>query len=339
MSEARVSVIIATYNRPEVLKKSIASVLLQTYTNWVIHVIGDDCSPSTGEVLKEFSDPRIRYYNNPFRFGEQSGGNSIGVALANTPYIAYLNHDDLWAPTHLEAAVSVLSKGKNDFYVGRSVISRGNVNGFPEFKEVSHRDRKPYWTFFAHPVNFEPCSSWVLSTSFAKKLGYWKQAVQIYRTPLQEYVMRAWHKKARFHFGHTITCIKLNQHQTTLNTKHQYDYIGEEHDLVLRLFKEAPQQFESLIREDALVAHPHAKFKPFEGEHWKVKTLYHLYFNIITAYAYYFTGIDMYEVFCKKMKQQKGAALLFALKNRTGESELKMQSLYQVIQHAIDHRI
>jgi glycosyltransferase involved in cell wall biosynthesis len=339
MSNATVSIVIATYNRPEVLRKSIASVLLQTYTDWILYVIGDNCSASTAEMLKAFSDSRIRYYNNPFRFGEQSGGNSIGVALAHTDYIAYLNHDDLWTPTHLSVAVSAMEKGNKDFYIGRSVISRGLNHGFPEFKEVSHRNRKAYWTFFTHPVNFEPCSSWVLKTSFAKKLGYWKQAVQLYRTPLQEYVMRAWHKNARFHFGDQITCIKLNQHQTNFTTKNQYDYIGQEHDLILGLFTENAQKLKVLIREDLLEPHLYARFNQFNHEHWKVKILYNFCFNIITAYWYYLTGIDMFEVFCKKMKQQKGAVLISALNRRTGESEIKVQALDQVIEHAIKYSV
>ena len=52
----RVSVVIATYDRPLNLSMAIESVLRQSDQNWEIVVIGDHCNPETAEVLAGFGD-------------------------------------------------------------------------------------------------------------------------------------------------------------------------------------------------------------------------------------------------------------------------------------------
>ena len=49
----------ATYNRPDVLRYAIESVLWQTYKNWELLVVGDACSESTGQIIKDFNNPKI----------------------------------------------------------------------------------------------------------------------------------------------------------------------------------------------------------------------------------------------------------------------------------------
>src|SRR6056297_2304175 len=120
-NQPEISIIIPTYNRPKVLRYCVLSVLNQNFENWIAYVIGDSCSESTEEVINSLNDERIIYYNNPFRVGEQSGGNNIGIALAKTEYIAFLNHDDIWTPNHLEKALQKLKEQEGNFYIGRSV--------------------------------------------------------------------------------------------------------------------------------------------------------------------------------------------------------------------------
>lgn len=66
-----VSVIIPTYNRADLLRKSIESVQNQTYEEWEI-IIVDDCSTDgTEQVVKEFGDFRIRYIRNEKKPGRR----------------------------------------------------------------------------------------------------------------------------------------------------------------------------------------------------------------------------------------------------------------------------
>ena len=57
-------------------------------------------------VVESFEDPRIRWHNRDINAGSQSLPNNDGIAMARGELIAYLGHDDLWAPDHLTRLVA-----------------------------------------------------------------------------------------------------------------------------------------------------------------------------------------------------------------------------------------
>ena len=101
----RVSVITSTYNWPSALRLAITTVIEQTYQDFEYLIVGDHCSDETEQVVQEFSDPRIRWINLEKHQGNQSNVNQIALSQCRGELIAYLNHDDLWLPTHLENLV------------------------------------------------------------------------------------------------------------------------------------------------------------------------------------------------------------------------------------------
>ena len=64
-----VSIIIATYNRSNILKYTISTVLKQNYQHFEILVIGDHCTDDTESVINSFDDKRISFYNLEENFG------------------------------------------------------------------------------------------------------------------------------------------------------------------------------------------------------------------------------------------------------------------------------
>lgn len=104
----RVSVIIATYNWSSVLPYAIHSVLAQTMPDFELLVIGDGCTDDTEQVVTTIPDSRIRWINLPSNTGHQSGPNNRGLQEARGEFIAYLGHDDLWLPHHLECTTERL---------------------------------------------------------------------------------------------------------------------------------------------------------------------------------------------------------------------------------------
>jgi glycosyltransferase involved in cell wall biosynthesis len=345
-NKPEVTVIIATYNRPQVLAKAIKSVQNQTFKDWVLYVIGDNCSESTKELMAGIKDDRIFYYNNPFRFGDQSGGNNIGIALAETDYVALLNHDDLWAPDHLEVAISSLKKNNKDFYIGRAILSHMSENSIPVLKMVNPINRDPSWAFLGKYMLFEPCSTWVIKTGKAKT-GYWKQKIDIfYRTPPQEYIIKAWKRGVRFIFGERITCVYLSHHNNPeLRDKSQqtsYEYAGKEHDYVLGLFANNNQGFKEVIKNGQL------KPQKFEKICWvadnpvtlkqKIRFfIFHSFFNKFTAYLYRLTGVDMLYLIGNiqmRSKEKRIQNKINALQKKTGENSIQKQDIKKVILYA-----
>lgn len=94
-----ISVLTATYNRPQLLREAVQSILGQTFVNFELIVINDggsDVSP----VLREFDDPRIVYLNLPENRGKAYALNR-GLEIARGKYIAYLDDDDHFFRHHL----------------------------------------------------------------------------------------------------------------------------------------------------------------------------------------------------------------------------------------------
>jgi glycosyltransferase involved in cell wall biosynthesis len=106
----RVTVIIATYNWSSVLPYSIGSVLRQTFTDFELLVVGDGCTDDSEQVVKAIADPRVHWTNLPENTRHQSGPNNEGLRRARGEFIAYLGHDDLWLPHHLEVMVAALDR-------------------------------------------------------------------------------------------------------------------------------------------------------------------------------------------------------------------------------------
>lgn len=114
-----VSVIIATYDRPANLRLAVDSALLQTYRNIEVLVIGDGCTDGTEQVVRSITDERVRWFSLETNSGSQSLPNNLGLAQARGTYVAYLGHDDVWLPGHLQALVATMEREALDLATTR----------------------------------------------------------------------------------------------------------------------------------------------------------------------------------------------------------------------------
>ena len=104
MSRPTVSVIIPTYNRANLLRRAITSVLNQTFRDFELIVVDDASPDNTPEVVESINDGRIRYV----RLKKNSGGpvaRNTGIKKARGKFIALLDDDDEWLPHRLETQV------------------------------------------------------------------------------------------------------------------------------------------------------------------------------------------------------------------------------------------
>ena len=125
-----VSIIMPSYNTALYIKKSIESVLAQTYTNWEL-IIVDDCSTdNTDEVLSEIHDDRIKYFKNEKNSGAAVSRNKA-LREARGQWIAFLDSDDLWMPEKLEKQIQFMEKNEYAFsYTNYEEIdTEGNKTG------------------------------------------------------------------------------------------------------------------------------------------------------------------------------------------------------------------
>jgi len=135
----RVTVIMPAYNVGPWIHEAIESVLKQTFTDFTLLVIDDCSTDNTGEVVRSFSDSRIRYEKNPQNLGLADNLNR-GLELSDTEFCARMDGDDIAEPMWLETGVKVLdshpeigicSFGFQFFGTKNSVVR------FPEWNEDS----------------------------------------------------------------------------------------------------------------------------------------------------------------------------------------------------------
>ena len=97
--DPKVSVVIATYNRAQLLPETIESVLQQSFRDYELIVVDDGSTDETRNVLASFGD-KLRYVYQENR--GPSAARNLGVCHAQAPWIAIQDSDDLCAQDHLE---------------------------------------------------------------------------------------------------------------------------------------------------------------------------------------------------------------------------------------------
>ncbi|MFN8496850.1 MAG: glycosyltransferase family A protein [Anaerolineae bacterium] len=103
-----VTVIIPTYNRPELLRRAIASVVAQTFEEWEAIIVDDGSPMEVASTVAAFGDSRLRYIR------QENSGPSVarnrGLEHANGEYVAFLDDDDMFLPHKLELQVEVMRR-------------------------------------------------------------------------------------------------------------------------------------------------------------------------------------------------------------------------------------
>lgn len=106
-----VSVIVPTYNRARTLKRAVNSILFQSYVDLEVIIVDDGSTDGTDELVKSFTDPRVRYV----RLGGNSGAcraRNAGLAVARGAYIAFQDSDDEWLAGKLERQMEAAKKAE-----------------------------------------------------------------------------------------------------------------------------------------------------------------------------------------------------------------------------------
>jgi len=106
----RFSVILPTFDRSRAIRPTIDSVIAQTERGWELIVVSDASTDDTDDVVRQYTDPRVRLTRLPRRAGHPGPPRNAGLALARGELIAYLDHDDRWQPDHLAVLGDLLDR-------------------------------------------------------------------------------------------------------------------------------------------------------------------------------------------------------------------------------------
>ena len=142
----KISVIIPTYNRGNVLLKSVESVLNQTYDNIELIIVDDGSTDNTKDIVKklQLEDKRIKYVSYKKNKGACHARN-VGIKKATGKYIAFQDSDDVFMCDKLEKQYTNMLKNKSDMDFCKVRINIGDFNvTFPNDNTVKKIKLKKY---------------------------------------------------------------------------------------------------------------------------------------------------------------------------------------------------
>ncbi|WP_242884734.1 glycosyltransferase family 2 protein [Actinomadura litoris] len=146
---ARVDVICPAYNRSGAIRETVDSVLAQTVGDWRLIVVSDGSTDDTDEVVRSYSDPRVRLVRTEHH-GAPGGPRNIGLAVSDAPYVAYLDSDDRWLPGHLEGLLRHLEAGARLVVMGSVAVDGdgAEVARSDLLNRVWHPDLQLVWPLY-----------------------------------------------------------------------------------------------------------------------------------------------------------------------------------------------
>ena len=126
MKKLKVSVIVNFYNGEKYLYQSLKSIIEQNYKNLEI-ILWDNCSTDKSvDIVKLFSDNRIKYFLNKKKVSLYKARNDA-VKASSGQLIAFLDSDDIWKNDKLETQITFMEKKKLMFsHTSYIIIDRYN---------------------------------------------------------------------------------------------------------------------------------------------------------------------------------------------------------------------
>jgi glycosyltransferase involved in cell wall biosynthesis len=99
-----------TYRQPELLRRSLDSVLRQTFTRWTCEIHNDDPTDTFPQKLaQDCGDPRLKVVNHKENLGPAKAFN-LPFQPVSEEYVTMLEDDNWWEPTFLERAIAAMEE-------------------------------------------------------------------------------------------------------------------------------------------------------------------------------------------------------------------------------------
>jgi glycosyltransferase involved in cell wall biosynthesis len=120
-----VSVVISAYRAEPFIRAALESIARQTYANWELIVVEDGSADKTEAIVRQFAREH-RGHRVDYSRSEKNQGlghtRNLTFAKARGEFVAILDADDQWLPTHLEKSVESLTTSGNGVAFSTSLM-------------------------------------------------------------------------------------------------------------------------------------------------------------------------------------------------------------------------
>lgn len=220
---ARVDVIIPVYHTAlHYVDEALASLHAQGHTDWTAWVVDDGSADDYSEKLRQSldarADSRIVYLKSDHR--GPAGSRNVGLAQGTAPYVALLDSDDCWLPTHLATQVARLEADPALTLVhGHSRIIDSDGKPHPSRPPMTGLNEMSVRDCFQLLLrqNFINASSVVARRSALAQVGYFDGSFPCLVD--KELWMRLLDKGARFFYDADVVVLyRVHPHNISKNT-------------------------------------------------------------------------------------------------------------------------
>lgn len=243
-----VSIILPCYNGEKYIAQAIDSVLKQSNTNWELIISDDSSDDNTIDIIKEFSDIRIKFYINSTTNRGIFSNMNFAMQYARGKYIQFFCQDDIMPQDFIDNQLMAMNSGGDCLGMVFSNVKIIEENSHEEkdldMRKYSYREYIPdilissmdiiYFAFFGClPGNLSPV---MIKRCVVDELGCFKSSLR-YSGDF-EYWVRIFSK---YNIGYNRkNHIILRSHSEQASkklTRIDYTVINEVSDIYKKLFE------------------------------------------------------------------------------------------------------
>ena len=179
MGEVKYSVIIPLYNKAEYIRRTLKSVLAQSFQNFEVIVVDDGSRDDSLKIARQTDSDKIRV------IAQENQGTAVarntGIEHASGEYIAFLDADDEWKSNYLETIDTLTEKyPQSDVFVtAYRVVMGKNKYNYSSRLTPDEGCLESYWMTFQYPYDFVWTSATVIRKSTVLKAGCFKPGERI----------------------------------------------------------------------------------------------------------------------------------------------------------------
>jgi glycosyltransferase involved in cell wall biosynthesis len=123
-----IDIVVATYNRANLIPKTLESVQSQTYQKWRCWIAEDGQTAETLEAISPFlKDDRFLYLPGKHA-GKPAYPRNRAILKGNAEFIAFLDDDDFWLPEKLQYQIEFMDSHPNCVLLGCNAYRSKSVS-------------------------------------------------------------------------------------------------------------------------------------------------------------------------------------------------------------------
>jgi len=145
MNKPKISIVMAMYNGERYLKEAIESVLNQTEKDFEFIIVDDGSTDDSQNIIKSFSDERIKYFRNEHKGLVDSL--NFGIEKSDGEFIARFDADDICESNRLEEQIKLFEENPENVLVGSlaTIIDEGGlIKGDMDYPKQNWQEIRKY---------------------------------------------------------------------------------------------------------------------------------------------------------------------------------------------------